>query len=500
MFRRLRGLPPLNKPPLQSTLTLPLSHSPSPAPPSPPVTQPRPLHFLLTPPAADNGPSVGAIAGYAAAALAGVAVISLFAIWFIRRKRRRRQDADLDAAPFNRQSWLRNSAMIHDDTHTATRQLPTPRRDPEMIDRSFNATPVANYAGMNQYPQNEFGYAPPAFLQMSPVQSLWPYATQPSYQPGAPHLLPSSPHPSFGPGGGPALPRCPFSPVYDPATPNPFEQQAGYTEVTRGGPPSPFNPYHQQQQFDDIQRQMTPSVPNGPPLPAPRKIHRSPLALHRQGSKLHLPFFLPSPLPQRRSTLTPSRASQPTPSFLPRPPPPSVKSSKCARRRTWDTRRPCSMVSPRDLRPRFLLPLRPLQSSLRLLSRRRLSSPLLAVRSHAPRRCMIPKTPTAVSKEPLATLSQRREKTPNDKTNNTVLHWKNHSLYLIGPFFLCVDNSLPSTSVPGSWVAEGECIRRRTLRPPITVCCSQLVHTIPSSPPFPFFAIAYSGYQPSSAG
>lgn len=162
----------------------------------------------------------------------------------IRRKRRRDDDADIDAAPFNRQSWLRNSTMIHDDVSTPAATNFLPRRDPEMIDRSFNATPVTNYAGgMNQYPQNNFGYA-----------------TQPSYQPGAVIFSPSSANTSFGPGGGPATP-LPYSPGYDPTTPNPFEQQAGYTEVTRGGPPSPFNPYHQQQQFDDIQHQMTHPAP-----------------------------------------------------------------------------------------------------------------------------------------------------------------------------------------------------------------------------------------------
>lgn len=113
-----------------------------------------------------------------------------------------------------------------------------------MIDRSFNATPVANYTGMNPYPQNNFGYA-----------------TQPSYQPGAVIFSPSSANTSFGPGGGPATP-LPYSPGYDPTTPNPFDQQAGYTEVTRGSPPSPFNPYHHQQQFDEIQHQMTPSAPD----------------------------------------------------------------------------------------------------------------------------------------------------------------------------------------------------------------------------------------------
>jgi hypothetical protein len=173
-------------------------------------------------------------------------------IWIIRRRRRRAEDADLDAAPFNRQSWLRHSTMIHDDTPTpVATDFPPPRRDPEMIDRSFNATPVANYAGMNQYPHSNFGYA-----------------TQPSYQPGAVIFSPSSANAPFGPGGSPATP-LPYSPVYDPATPNPFEQQAGYTEVTRGGPPSPFNPYHHQEQFDEIQRQMTPSAPNdNPPAPA----------------------------------------------------------------------------------------------------------------------------------------------------------------------------------------------------------------------------------------
>lgn len=167
----------------------------------------------------------------------------------IRRKRRREADADLDAAPFNRQSWLRNSTIINDDVPTpAASNFPPPRRDPEMIDRSFNATP--NYAGMNQYPQtqNNFGYA-----------------TQPSYQPGAVIFSPSSANSSFGPGGGPATP-LPFSPAYDPTTPNPFEQQAGYTEVTRGGPQSPFNPYHQQQQFD----QMTPSGAHAT-LPTPEE-------------------------------------------------------------------------------------------------------------------------------------------------------------------------------------------------------------------------------------
>jgi len=172
----------------------------------------------------------------------------MLAIWIIRRKRRREQDADIDAAPFNRDSWLRHSTMIHDDpSPPVTTTFPPPHRgDPEMIDRSFNSTPVANYAGagMNHYPQNNFGYA-----------------TQPSYQPGAVIFSPSSANTSFGPGGSPATP-LPYSPAYDPTTPNPFEQQAGYTEVTRGGPPSPYNPYHHQQQFDDIQRQMSPSAPS----------------------------------------------------------------------------------------------------------------------------------------------------------------------------------------------------------------------------------------------
>ena len=194
----------------------------------------------------DDGPSVGSIAGYAAAALAGIAVISVFAIWFIRRKRRRQEDADIDAAPFNRQSWLRHSTMINDDAAPAN--LAPQRRDPDMIDRSLNSTPVANYAGMNQYPQNNFGYA-----------------TQPSYQPGAIIFSPSSANTSFGPGGSPATP-LPYTPVYDPATPNPFEQQAGYTEVSRGGPPSPYNPFHHQQQFDEIPRQMSPSAPNANPV------------------------------------------------------------------------------------------------------------------------------------------------------------------------------------------------------------------------------------------
>ena len=179
----------------------------------------------------------------------------MFAIWFIRRRRRREEDADIDVAPFNRQSWLRHSTMIHDDAPTpATTNFPPPRRDPDMIDRSANATPVTNYAGMNHYPQNNFGYA-----------------TQPSYQPGAVIFSPSSANTSFGPGAGPATP-LPYSPGYDPATPNPFEQQAGYTEVTRGGPPSPFNPYHHHQQFDEIQRQMTPSAPNAN-FPAPAEDH-----------------------------------------------------------------------------------------------------------------------------------------------------------------------------------------------------------------------------------
>ena len=142
--------------------------------------------------------------------------------------------------------------MINDAPVSPASNLPPNRRDPEMIDRSLNATPVVNYAGMNQYPQNNFGYA-----------------TQPSYQPGAIIFSPSSANTSFGPGGGPATP-LPYSPVYDPATPNPFEQQAGYAEVTRGGPPSPFNPYHHQQQFDEIPRQMTPSVPVEDPSFAPR--------------------------------------------------------------------------------------------------------------------------------------------------------------------------------------------------------------------------------------
>ena len=37
-------------------------------------------------------------------------------------------------------------------------------------------------------------------------------------------------------------------PVYNPLTPNPFEQQVGYTDVTGGGPST-----RRQQQFDDTQ-------------------------------------------------------------------------------------------------------------------------------------------------------------------------------------------------------------------------------------------------------
>jgi hypothetical protein len=329
---------------------------------------------------ADNGPGVGTIAGYAAATLAGIAAVSIVAIWLIRRKRRRDDDADIDV-PFNRQSWLRNSTMLSDNTPTpASTNFPPPRRSPEMIDRSFNATPVTNYGGMNQYPQNNFGYA-----------------TQPSYQPGAVIFSPSSANTSFGPGGGPATP-LPFSPGYDHMgpNPNPFEQEAGYTEVTRGGPPSPFTPY-QQQQFDDIQRQMTPTIPNVnlPAFPVEDRL----VSPHAPSPKMEVapPFFLPSTL---------SRAFRPTLSFLPRLPLPRVKSSKSIRRRTKYRLRPCSMILPRDLSPRLPL-LRPLRLAQWLRSPPRLSSPLPVVRSHALRRCMIPKMPTAVSKEPTRYLAPR---------------------------------------------------------------------------------------------
>jgi len=153
------------------------------------------------------------VAGIAAAALIAIGVLTVFLIWFLRR---RNKNHDIDEEPFNRNSFLRNSTVIPDD------DAPLPSRTrpaPTMTERQ--PTPV--YGAAQTYTdmgQNAFGYN-----------------TQPSYgvQPGQTF------NPLYGPGGAPATP-LPYSPgfgtAYDPQGFN----NGGYADLTRGGPTHEYPP------------------------------------------------------------------------------------------------------------------------------------------------------------------------------------------------------------------------------------------------------------------
>jgi hypothetical protein len=178
---------------------------------------------------------VGSIAGIAVAAIVGIAVISAFVVWLIRRKKK---NHDIDEEPFNRNSFMRNSTVIPDDDVGVPSRT---RPQPNMVERqpTYGASPTFN----------------------DPANNSFGYNTQPSY--GAPQQG-YNPNP-FGPGGAPATP-LPHSPGYG----NTYDQgfnQAGYTELTRGGPHDyPPSPHTFDQQFPHPQ---SPSYVGHDKFPAP---------------------------------------------------------------------------------------------------------------------------------------------------------------------------------------------------------------------------------------
>lgn len=183
-----------------------------------------------------DGMGIGSIAGIAVAAIVGIAVISAFVVWLIRRKKK---NQDIDEEPFNRNSFMRNSTVIPDDDVGIPSRT---RPQPNMAERqpTYGGSPTFNDTGYNS-----FGYN-----------------TQPSY--GAPPQPGYNVNP-FGPGGAPATP-LPHSPGYG----NTYDQgfnQGGYTELTRGGPHDyPPSPHTFDQQFPHPQ---SPSYVGHDKFPAP---------------------------------------------------------------------------------------------------------------------------------------------------------------------------------------------------------------------------------------
>lgn len=155
--------------------------------------------------------SVGTMAGIAAAAIVGIAVVSAFIVWFMRR---RNKNHDIDEEPFNRNSFMRHSTVIPDDDAPPPSRIRPP---PTMSERG--ATPVYGAGPYSDMSHDGFGYN-----------------TQPSYV-----AQPTFNHP-YGPGGAPATP-LPFSPGYGTT----YDQQqgfnnGGYADLTRGAPNHEYPP------------------------------------------------------------------------------------------------------------------------------------------------------------------------------------------------------------------------------------------------------------------